>query len=57
MLASNPLHPTLYLHKLKGTFSDVYLVSLDMKYEIRIDIIIKDDQVLLKDIGDRDSMY
>ena len=55
LLESNPSHPSLRLHKLKGNLSDLH--SLNMKYRILLDFIIKDDQVILIDIGDHDVMY
>ncbi|MBK9257075.1 MAG: type II toxin-antitoxin system RelE/ParE family toxin [Saprospiraceae bacterium] len=57
LLQTNPSHPSLRLHKLKGNLSDLHSVSLNMKYRILLDFIIKDDQVILIDIGDHDGMY
>lgn len=51
LLEINPHHPSLRLHKLKGKFDEYYSVSLNMKYRIMLDFIIKDDQVILIDIG------
>lgn len=57
LLGTNPSHPSLRLHKLKGSLSDLYSVSLNMKYRILLDFIIKDDQIILINIGDHDGMY
>lgn len=57
LLETNPYHPSLRLHKLKGNLSDFHSVSLNMKYRILLDIIIKDDQIILIDIGDHDGLY
>ncbi len=57
LLQADPWHPSLRLHKLKGNLSDLYSISLNMKYRILLDFIIKDDQVILIDIGDHDGMY
>ena len=57
LLQADPWHPSLRLHKLKGNLSDLYSISLNMKYRILLDFIIKDDQVFLIDIGDHDGMY
>jgi len=57
LLGINPSHPSLRLHKLKGNLSDLHSVSLNMKYRILLDFVIKDDQVILIDIGDHDGMY
>jgi mRNA-degrading endonuclease YafQ of YafQ-DinJ toxin-antitoxin module len=57
LLQANPFHPSLRLHKLKGNLSDFYSVSLNMQYRILLDFIIKDDQIILINIGDHDGMY
>jgi toxin HigB-1 len=57
LLEANPSHPSLRLHKLKGNLSDLYSVSLNLKYRILLDFIIKDDQIILINIGDHDGMY
>jgi len=57
MLQVNPSHPSLRLHKLKGNLSDLYSVSLNMKYRILLDFIIKENQVILIDIGDHDGLF
>jgi mRNA-degrading endonuclease YafQ of YafQ-DinJ toxin-antitoxin module len=57
LLGANPYHPSLRLHKLKGSLSDLYSVSLNMKYRILLDFIIKDDQIILINIGDHDGLY
>ena len=57
LLGVNPYHPSLRLHKLKGSLSDLYCVSLNMQYRILLDFIIKDDQIILINIGDHDGLY
>jgi mRNA-degrading endonuclease YafQ of YafQ-DinJ toxin-antitoxin module len=57
LLQVNPSHPSLRLHKLKGNLSDLYSASLNMQYRILLDFIIKDDQIILINIGDHDGMY
>jgi len=57
LLEANPYHPSLRLHKLKGDLFDLYSVSLNMKYRILLDFIIKDDQIILINIGDHDGLY
>ncbi|MFT4533298.1 MAG: mRNA-degrading endonuclease YafQ of YafQ-DinJ toxin-antitoxin module [Saprospiraceae bacterium] len=51
LLGENPYHPALRLHKMKGKFEEYYSVSLNMKYRMMLDFIIKDDQVILINIG------
>lgn len=52
LLEINPFHNSLRLHKLKGTISDFYSVSIDMKYRIIIDFIIEDNRIIPLNIGD-----
>ena len=56
-LESNPLHPSLRLHKLKGELEEFYLVSIDMSYRIIIDFIIVDKKIFLIDIGSYEEVY
>jgi mRNA-degrading endonuclease YafQ of YafQ-DinJ toxin-antitoxin module len=57
LLEANPFHTSLRLHKQKGNLSDLHSVSLNMKYSILLDFIIKDDQMVLINIGDDDGLY
>lgn len=57
LLQVNPSHPSLRLHKLKGKLSDLYSASLNMQFIILLDFIIKDDHIILINIGDHDGMY
>jgi len=47
----DPNHPSLRLHKLKGKIDEYYSVSLNMKYRILLDFIIRKDVIILLDIG------
>ncbi|HAK78007.1 MAG TPA: plasmid stabilization protein [Runella sp.] len=57
LLEQNPYHPSLRLHKLQGNLQAFYSISLNMKYRILLDFIIKDDQIILLDIGSHDYLY
>ncbi len=57
LLQSNPYHPSLRLHKLKGNKAGFHSVSINMQYCIVLDFIIKDDQIILIDIGSHDGVY
>ncbi|MBK9932208.1 MAG: type II toxin-antitoxin system RelE/ParE family toxin [Saprospiraceae bacterium] len=52
LLANNPVHPSLRLHRLKGKLETFYSVSINLKYRILIDFIIRDDLIILIDVGD-----
>jgi mRNA-degrading endonuclease YafQ of YafQ-DinJ toxin-antitoxin module len=49
LLRLNPLHPSLRLHKLQG--SEFHSVSLNMQYRIIIDFVIKDNEIIMINIG------
>jgi addiction module RelE/StbE family toxin len=57
LLENNPFHPSLRLHKLKGNLKDYYSISIDMSYRIIIDFVIKDNEIILLDIGTHDDVY
>ncbi len=57
LLTSNPFHPSLRLHKLKGELSEYYSVSIDMDYRIILDFIIVEKEIILIDIGSHDEVY
>ena len=57
IMVTNPFHPSLRLHKLKGKLSDFYSISIDMEYRIVIDFIIEDEKIIPIDIGSHDEVY
>jgi mRNA-degrading endonuclease YafQ of YafQ-DinJ toxin-antitoxin module len=57
LLESNPFHPSLRLHKLKGEMQEFHSVSIDMSYRIIIDFIVIDEKILMIDIGEHEDVY
>ena len=57
LLSDNPYHPSLRLHRLKGKLKNFYSVSINIQYRIIIDFIIKDDTIILINIGGHDEVY
>ena len=51
LMEVNVHHPSLRLHRLKGSLQEYYSISIDMKNRIIIDFIIRDDLIILIDIG------
>jgi len=51
LLEINPQHPSLRLHKLHGKLQAYYSVSINMKFRMMIDFVMKDDVVILISIG------
>jgi len=56
LLEINPHYPSLRLHKLKGPLHHYSSVSINMKYRIMLDFIIKDDLIILIAIGSHEQL-
>ena len=56
-LTDNPFHLSLKTHKLNGKLIDLYSCSLNYEYRIILNILIKDDEIILLDIGTQDEVY
>jgi mRNA-degrading endonuclease YafQ of YafQ-DinJ toxin-antitoxin module len=57
LLAHNPFHPSLRLHKPKGDLARFHSVSLDMQHRIILDFVVEGDKIYLIDIGTHDKVY
>ena len=57
LLALNPAHPSLRLHRLKGRLKDLHSVSINISYRIVLEFIIKDDLIIPIDVGTHDEVY
>jgi len=57
LLEIDPWHPSLRLHKLEGGLQEYHSVSINMKYRVVIDFIIKDNEIIPIDIGTHDEVY
>ena len=55
ILEDNPFHPSLRLHKLKGT--DYHSVSINMNYRIVLYFLVKGNEIYLLDIDNHDNAY
>lgn len=56
-LKIDPFEPSLKTHKLKGEWSDFYACSLTYEYRIVCTFIIRDEVIVLVDIGSHDDVY
>ena len=56
-LKANPHHPSLRLHKLKGTFKEYHSVSISMNYRIVLELLITDEEIVLLNIGSHGEVY
>lgn len=57
LLEVNPGHPSLKLHRLEGRLSDMYAVSINIKYRLSIFFIVKEDTVIPVNVGSHDEVY
>jgi len=56
-LEKDPFYPSLKLHKLKGELKEYYSVSINMSYRIILDLVIKENEIILLNIGNHDEVY
>jgi mRNA-degrading endonuclease YafQ of YafQ-DinJ toxin-antitoxin module len=57
LLESNPFHPSLHLHKMKGRLKQLHSVSINLAYRIILEFLIQDDMIIPIDIGSHDEVY
>ena len=57
LLEANPYHPSLRLHALSGKHQGVHSVSINLSYRITLELMIRDEQIILVNIGDHDTVY
>lgn len=56
LLEINPHHPSLRLHGLQGRLSGLSSVSINMSYRIVLEVVIKDNDIILVDVGYHDQV-
>ena len=57
LLALNPYHPSLRLHKLKGRMGLLNSISINYSYRITLKFLIKENTIIPIDIGQHDEVY
>lgn len=57
LLEINPFHPSLRLHRLKGSLSELHSISINISYRITMEFILDDRQIIPIDIGRHDDVY
>lgn len=57
LLEVNPHHPSLRLHGLQGRLSGLSSVSINMSFRIVLEMIIRENDIILVDIGSHDQVY
>ena len=57
LLEVNPQHPSLRLHGLQGRLNGLSSVSINMSYRIVLEMVIRDEDIILIDVGNHDQVY
>ena len=57
LLELDPTHPSLRLHRLGGRLSELYSVSINLRYRITIDFLVNGDEILLVNVGSHNQAY
>ncbi len=57
LLELDPFHPSLRLHQLKGRLKGLSSVSINISYRIVIEFEIRDEEILLVNIGSHQDVY
>ena len=57
LLEANPHHPSLRLHALKGKFSGLHSVSINLSYRITIEMLIAESEIVPINVGGHDEVY
>ena len=57
LLELNPFHPSLRLHRLSGSLSDLHSISINISYRIILEFLIEDGKIILVNVGSHDEIY
>ena len=57
LLEKNPFYPFLRLHPLHGKFLGLYSVSISMQYRITLELEIREQEIILVNVGSHDEIY
>ncbi|NOQ16563.1 MAG: plasmid stabilization protein [Methyloprofundus sp.] len=57
ILEVNPTHPSLRLHPLQGRLKHLHSVSINMSYRITLELLISDNEIILLNVGDHQTVY
>jgi len=57
LLAANPSHPSLRLHRLHGKYESLHSVSINLSYRITLELLIQESQIIPVNVGDHDAVY
>jgi mRNA-degrading endonuclease YafQ of YafQ-DinJ toxin-antitoxin module len=57
LLELNPYHPSLRLHRLKGSLKDLHSISINISYRISLEFLIDEGKIIPVNVGSHDEVY
>jgi len=57
LLELNPYHPSLRLHPLKGRLAGLHAVSINISYRITLELLIREKEIILVNVGAHEAVY
>lgn len=57
LLEADPHHPSLRLHALAGKHEGLHSVSINLSYRITLEFLIRNEQIVLVNVGSHDEVY
>lgn len=57
LLELNPHHPSLRIHRLKGSLNELHSVSINLSYRISLELKIMDKTIIPVSVGSHDEVY
>ena len=57
LLEINPFHPSLRLHPLKGRLAGLHAVSINISYRITLELFIRENEIILVNVGTHEEVY
>lgn len=57
LLELDPHHPSLRLHGLEGRLKGLSSVSINMSYRIVLELEIRDEEIILINVGNHEHVY
>ena len=57
LLELTPHHPSLRIHRLKGSLNELHSVSINLSYRISLELKIMDKTIIPVSVGSHDEVY
>jgi mRNA-degrading endonuclease YafQ of YafQ-DinJ toxin-antitoxin module len=57
LLELDPYHPSLRLHRLKGSLNELHSISININYRISLELKISEKMIIPVSVGTHDEVY